>query len=209
MKKAQSLSKPNGLQRTAPNKKMSLRELRRIASQIGRARSQTKFERLRGAFIKGYCGGDSQHREPDKKAAQPKAGDSTKRKDYKKTGPGSLKLLPDDLALHNNFGEEWDGVLPPPPRMIESPSELLRQILESVRVTNRSWRYLYKVFRDADIELLRQAEKSFGGPAGAGAFLARPAHGLDGKIPILHTATKKGRAEVMLLMKRIDRGILA
>jgi hypothetical protein len=154
------VSKPNVLQKTATNKNMSLRRLRRIASQIAGASSQTKFESLREAFIKGFYG----------------------------------DVVP----------------LTPAPPMIESPAKnLRREILASLRLTIREARSLQQAFRDADIKLLRQAEKSFGGAEGARAFLARPAHGLGGKIPILHTVTKKGRAEVMLLMKRIDRGILA
>ena len=202
-------SKPVALRKTAANKQMSLRELRHLTSQIARTKSRRKFQRLKKALIKGYYGSADRLHEPNNMAVQPKATDSTKQKVHKKATLGGLKLLPIELEMHNNFGEEFDGSFPPALRMTESPAKKLRrQLLESVRVTNRSWRYLYKAFRDADIKLLRQAEKSFGGAEGAGAFLARAALGLNGKIPILHTVTKKGRAEVMLLMKRIDRGIL-
>lgn len=42
----------------------------------------------------------------------------------------------------------------------------------------------------------------------AGLWLANPAYGLGGKIPVLHAGTRKGKAEVVALMNRIEYGVL-
>ncbi len=128
MKKAQSLSKLVALQKAAAHKQMSLRELRRIGSQMARTRSRRKFERLKKAFIKGFYGSDDRPHEPNNMAVQPKAADPTKRKVHKKVSLGGLKLLPVELEMHNNFGEEFDGSFPPPLRTMESPAIEARRL---------------------------------------------------------------------------------
>lgn len=83
-----------------------------------------------------------------------------------------------------------------------------QDITRSVFCTAREERRLLEAFQKADLDLLQNAAKAFGGVKGAGSWLASPAFGLGGKIPILHARTSKGKAEVVTLMNRIDRGVL-
>ena len=61
---------------------------------------------------------------------------------------------------------------------------------------------------EADLDLLQLADKVFEGTDPAGLWLANPAYALGGKIPVLHARTRKGKAEVVTLMNRIEYGVL-
>ena len=61
---------------------------------------------------------------------------------------------------------------------------------------------------EADLDLLQLADKVFEGTDPAGSWLAHPAYGLGGNIPVLHARTRKGKAEVMALLSRIEYGVL-
>ena len=58
------------------------------------------------------------------------------------------------------------------------------------------------------VSSLLVADKVFEGTDPAGSWLAHPAYGLGGKIPVLHARTRKGKAAVMTLMNRIEYGVL-
>lgn len=60
-----------------------------------------------------------------------------------------------------------------------------------------------------DAELLDIAVNCIGSVEGAASWLTRPALGLDGKIPIIFSATPNGRAAVIDLLRRIHYGVLA
>lgn len=80
---------------------------------------------------------------------------------------------------------------------------IIRSVFGSVKSEPR----LRAAFKAADLEVLQRAVDAFGGPTGAGAWLASPALGLGGKIPILHAQTPTGKNEVMVLITRIDYGV--
>ncbi len=86
-------------------------------------------------------------------------------------------------------------------------SNLRQKLTKSVFITRIEKQRITKAFQTADIELLQTALVAFGGVKGASSWLTRPALGLSGKIPLFHAQTQKGKAEVLLLMNRIDRGI--
>jgi uncharacterized protein (DUF2384 family) len=60
-----------------------------------------------------------------------------------------------------------------------------------------------------DSEVLSRAIEALGSVAGAASWLTRPQHGLGGRLPLEMTRTAKGKAIVIRLLGRIDRGVLA
>jgi uncharacterized protein (DUF2384 family) len=91
--------------------------------------------------------------------------------------------------------------------MKRTNSRLRQSIIKSALGTGRQVQRLQKAFMEADLDLLQLADKVFEGTDPAGSWLAHPAYGLGGKIPVLHARTRKGKAEVMTLMNRIEYGV--
>jgi uncharacterized protein (DUF2384 family) len=58
-------------------------------------------------------------------------------------------------------------------------------------------------------EIVDRAIETFESIDGAAIWLASPAHGLEGKVPVEVAATVKGRTKVLNLLGRIDHGLLA
>lgn len=58
-------------------------------------------------------------------------------------------------------------------------------------------------------EIVDRAIEIFESIDGAAIWLASPAPGLEGKIPVEVAATAKGRTKVLNLLGRIDHGLLA
>ena len=63
--------------------------------------------------------------------------------------------------------------------------------------------------RLADPEVAAVAKACFGTAKAASAWLATPAHGLAGKIPLKVAQTARGRQRVITLLHRIDHNILS
>ena len=80
--------------------------------------------------------------------------------------------------------------------------------MKSALGSGRQMQRLLKAIRETDLDLLQLADKVFEGADRAGSWLSRPAYGLGGKIPVLHARTRKGKAEVMMLINRIEYGVL-
>ena len=59
-----------------------------------------------------------------------------------------------------------------------------------------------------DPEVTAAAKACFGAAVGAAEWLATPAHGLAGKIPLKVAQTARGRQRVITLLHRIDHNIL-
>ena len=84
---------------------------------------------------------------------------------------------------------------------------LRQRVIRSVFRPVKSERRLRAAFKNADLEVLQRAADAFAGPIGAGHWLAAPAVGLGGKIPVFHARTAKGKSEVLALITRIDYGV--
>lgn len=96
-------------------------------------------------------------------------------------------------------------------RLLKSSDTAPRRVLVMAALQNEidRLRAAKRKIRLSAPEIVDRAIEIFESIDGAAIWLASPAHGLEGKVPVEVAVTSKGRTKVLNLLGRIDHGLLA